>query len=79
MLGTGWTVRDRGSILVVSPWYLWVLVDQSCPILCDPVNYSPPGSARILEWVAIPSSRGSYQPRDRTQVSCIAGRCFTTV
>ena len=43
----------------------------------------PPGSsihgilqARILEWVAISFSRGSSRPRDRTQVSCIAGRCF---
>ena len=34
--------------------------------------------ARILEWVAIPFSRGSSQPRDRTQVSCIAGRFFTS-
>ena len=33
--------------------------------------------ARILEWVAMPSSRGSSQPRDRTQVSHIAGRFFT--
>ena len=33
--------------------------------------------ARILEWVAMPSSRGSSQPRDQTQVSCIAGRLFT--
>ena len=43
---------------------------------------SPPGSsvhgifqARVLEWVAISFSRGSSQPRDQTQVSCIAGRC----
>ena len=34
--------------------------------------------ARILEWVAFPFSRGSSQPRDRTQVSCIAGGLFTT-
>ena len=34
--------------------------------------------ARILEWVVMPSSRGSSQPRDQTQVSCIAGRFFTT-
>ena len=54
-------------------------VAQSCPTLCDPVDCSPPGSfvhgilqARILEWVAIPFSRGSSQPRDQTQVSCIA-------
>ena len=34
--------------------------------------------ARILEWVAFPFSRVSSQPRDRTQVSCIAGRFFTS-
>ena len=60
------------------------LVAQSCPTLWDSVDYSPTGSsvhgpsqARILEWVAMPSSRGSSQPRDRTQVSCIAGRFLT--
>ena len=36
------------------------------------------GSPRILEWVAYPFSRGSSQPRDQTQVSCIAGRFFTS-
>ena len=57
-------------------------VAQLCPTLCNPVDCSPPGSsawilqARILEWVAISFSRGSSQPRDWTQVSCIAGRCF---
>ena len=57
---------------------------QLCPTLCDPINGSPPGSSvpgilqgRILEWVAIPFSKGSSQPRDQTQVSCIAGRLFT--
>ena len=56
---------------------------QLCPTLCDSVDYSPPGSsvhgilqARILEWVAISFSKGSSQPRDQTQVSRIAGRCF---
>ena len=46
--------------------------------LCDPIDGSPPGSsvpgilqARILEWIAIPFSRGSSQPRDQTHVSCI--------
>ena len=55
-----------------------------CPTLCDSMDCSPPGSsvhgmlqAGILEWVAISFSRGSSQPRDRTQVSHIAGRCFT--
>ena len=60
------------------------LVAQSYPTLCDPMDCSPQGSsicgilqARILEWVSTPSSRGSSQPRDRTQVSRIAGRFFT--
>ena len=45
------------------------LVTQSCPALCDPVDYTVHGilQARILEWVAFPFSRGSSQPRDRTQ------------
>ena len=60
------------------------LVAQLCPTLCDPRDCSPPGSlsigilqARTLEWVATPSSRGSSQPRDRTQVSHIAGGFFS--
>ena len=60
-----------------------VKVAQSCLTLCDPVDCSQPGSsihgifqARILEWVAISFSRGSFQPRDRTQTSHIAGRCL---
>ena len=51
--------------------------------LCDSMDSSPPGSsvhgifqARALEWVAIAFSRGSSQPRDWIQVSCIVGRCF---
>ena len=63
----------------------WVReVTQSCPTLCDPMDCSPPGSlvhgifqAWILEWVAISFSRGSSQPRDRTQVSRVVCRCFT--
>ena len=49
-------------------------VAQSCPTPCDPMDYTVPGilQARILEWVAFPFSRGSSQPRDRTQVSRIA-------
>ena len=59
---------------------LCVVVTQSCLILCDPMDCSPPGSfvqPRILQWVAIPFSRGSSQTRDGTQVSCIAGRFLT--
>ena len=51
------------------------------PTLWDPIDCSLPHSsvhgilkARTLEWVAIPFSRGSSHPRDRTQVSCIVGR-----
>ena len=48
-----------------------VKVAQSCPTLCDPMKYTVHGilQARILEWVALPFSRGSSQPRDRTQVA----------
>ena len=52
---------------------------QSCPTLSDPMDCSPPGSsfheisqARTLEWVAMPSSRGSSQPRDQTPVFCVS-------
>ena len=57
-----------------------VKVAQSCLTLCNPMNYTVHGilQARILEWVAIPFSRGSSQPRDRTQVSRIASRFFTS-
>ena len=57
---------------------------QSCSTLHDPMDCNPPGSsvhgilqARILEWVAMSSSRGSSQPRDWTWTSCIAGEFFT--
>ena len=52
---------------------------QSCPTLCDPLNCSLPGSsilgilqARIPEWAAMPSSRGSSQPRDGTHISYVS-------
>ena len=68
-----------------SPSTSIVLVAQSCLTLCDPMGCSLPGSsvhgilqARILEWVAIPFFRGSPLPRDRTWVSCIVGRFFTS-
>ena len=53
---------------------------QSCPTLGNPMNYTAHGilQARILEWVAFSVFRGSFQPRDRTQVSHIAGRFFTS-
>ena len=61
-----------------------MLVAQSCPTLCNPMDYSLPGSsvheilqARTLEWVAIPFSRVSSWPRDCTLISCITSRFFT--
>ena len=61
-----------------------VLVAQSCPTLCDPMDCGPTGShvhgifpARILEQVAISFSRRSSQPRDQIWVFHIAGRFFT--
>ena len=64
-------------VLVVVEWLSHVQ-------LWDPVDYSLPDSsfhgvlqARILEWIATSFSRGSYQPGDQTQVSCIADRFFT--
>ena len=66
----GLEVTCRDALVVV------VLVTQSCQILCDPMDGSLPGSsvhgilqARILEWVVLPFSEGSSQPRDRTHVS----------
>ena len=61
-----------------------VLVTQSSLTLCNPMDCCPPGiyvpgvlQARILEWIAIPFSRGSSRPRNQTLVSCIVGRLFT--
>ena len=55
------------------------VVTRSNPTLCDPIDYSLPGSsvhgifqARILKWVAISFSRGSSHPRDQTCISCIS-------
>ena len=55
-----------------------VKVTQSCPTLCNPMDYTVHEflQARILEWVAISFSRESSQCRDRTQVSRIAGGFF---
>ena len=63
--------------------YIYICTLLSRVQLFDPMDYSPPGSsvhrisqARILDWVAISFSRGSSRPRDRTQVSHIAGGFF---
>ena len=72
---TRWATKEA------KPKKVKVLVAQA---LCNLMDCSPPGSLvhgilqpRTLESVAIPSSRGSSQSRDQTQISCIAGRFFT--
>ena len=77
------------SLALSLPSSLWACTKsfQSCLTLCDPMYCSPPGSsvhgilqAIMLEWIAMPFSRGSSQPRDWSCVSfvsCIAGRFFT--
>ena len=79
-LSNFWSVqylRECTLAYMFSPWV--------CLTLCDPKDCNPPGSSvhgisggRILEWVAISFSKGSSWPRDRTLISCIAGRFFTT-
>ena len=75
---------DLQSLLWACGWVHAQLL-RSCLTLCDPMGCNQPGfsvhgilQARILEWVSMPSSRGSSQPRGRFQVSCIADRLFTT-
>ena len=85
--------KSNCSVLVYGIFNQWftisvvvivVLVTQLCPTLCDLMDCGPPGSSvhgilqeKTLEWIAIPFSRGSSQPRAQTQVYCTAGRFFT--
>ena len=84
-MGENWMVGFFTLGFLQSNYDPFALIAQSCPTLCNPMDYSPPGSAvygilqaRILEWVAVPFSRGSSKPRDLTQVSHTAGRLFTS-
>ena len=80
-------MEGRRNKLILSLFLImvvYVLVTQSCLTLCNSMDCSLLGSsvhgifqARILGWLAISFSRGSSQPRERTQVSYIAGGCFT--
>ena len=72
------SVLQFNSILTLFTWHV-CLVTQSCTTLCDPLDYSPPGSsvheisqARILERSVMPFSRGSSWSRDQTHVSCVS-------
>ena len=67
------------EVIIAKSFHVWAKSPQTCPTLCDPMDYSLPGSsvqgilqARILEWVAISSSRGSSQPRDQTYISYVS-------
>ena len=78
-----WGRNAKGALWWLQLSNTLILVTQSSPTLCDPMDCSPPGSsvsgilqARILEWVAMPFSRGS-QHRDQSWVSWIGGRFFT--
>ena len=69
---------QAGSLLLSQQLCLF---SQSCQTLCNPMDCTPPGSsvhgilqARILDWVAMPSSKGSSHPRDLTQFSRICRR-----
>ena len=78
--GVSLRTEKRGSN-TQAPWLcVKVKVAQSCPALCNRMVYLVHGilQARIPEWVAAPFSRGSSQPRDRTQVSHFAGGSFTS-
>ena len=70
--------KERNRHIIHTEFGKKVKVAQSCPTLCDPMDYTNPGilHARILEWVAIPFSRESFQPRDQIQVSLITGGFF---
>ena len=71
----GWPVL----LVLVPGWCVHAKSFQSCPSLCDPMDYSPPGSsvhgilqAKILEWVVMPSSRETSQPRNQIHISYIS-------
>ena len=72
----------RETIFLVTIFGLSLLkVPQWCPTLWDPMDYIVNGilQAKILESVDFPFSRGSSQPRNQSQVSCNAGRFFTSL
>ena len=87
LLSSAFLERNKSSCCLLSTMFVCAQSLQSCLTLCEPMDYSPPGSSvhgilqtQILEWVAMSSSRGSSQPRDQTRisyVSCFAGRFFT--
>ena len=78
--GLGSELGTEEEWKVTMEWKVKVKDTQSCPTVCDPMGHTVHGilQATILEWVAVPFSRGSSQPRNRTQVSHIAGGFITS-
>ena len=76
--GSGWTAPSSAheSSYLGETRCLLLKVTQSCRLFATPWTVHGILQARTLEWAAFPFSRGSSQPKDRTQVSHIAGRCF---
>ena len=69
----------RNCVSIIFHFAFVVLATQSCLTLGNPMDYSPPGSSvhgilqvRILEWVAIPSYKGSFWPKDRGSPASLA-------
>ena len=88
-VGHKWATKYSTSVTrdiyfkeIVRPYWklMKMKVTQLCPTVCDPMDYTVHGilQARILEWVAIPFSRGSFWPRNRTGISCTAGDFFNS-
>ena len=80
MRGKAWYVAQPAQMLLLLMAIMCGQWLQSCLTLLNSMACSPPGSsvhgilqATVLEWVAMPFSGGSAQPRDQTHVSCIAG------
>ena len=76
---SNWTSLEKVILQGIKIWWKWKSESISHVRLCDLMDCSLPGSsvhgilqARVLEWVAVPFSRGSSWPRNRSQDSCIA-------
>ena len=85
LLTSHWYTSIKVSVYLLCVKKVKVLVAQSSPSLCDPMDYSQSGAsdhgipqARILEWITMPSSRESSQSRDQTHISHTAGGFFTS-
>ena len=74
-----WKKRKKMNIVFHTVTFVCIVCAQLCLTLCNPMDFSPPGSfvcgilqARILEWLAIFFYRGSSRSRDRIHISCIS-------